>query len=254
MAKKKNEVVETVKSDVPDYIKTGTKRGSETVGMEDLTIPRLDIVQSLSPCRKKTDPAYIEGAEEGHMFNNVTRELFKDEVHVVPVLFTKEYIIWKDRDNGGGFKGAYPTKEDAQNALTEILSKGKDMGPYDIVDTAQHLCLLLRYTSDMSVVVKVDEIIVSMAKSKMKVSRQWNSMIRINGNDRFSRVYKLSVVPDSSEKGDYFNFKVTTGGFPPKNVYEKAEEIYESISSGEREMKINREVDEATVPDENTAF
>lgn len=254
MAKKKEETKEVIESkgtavavsndDTPDYIKKDVARGSEDVGMEDLSIPRLDIVQALSPCRKKNDSAFIEGAEEGMMFNNVTRELFTSSVLIVPIMFKKEFIIWKDRKAGGGFRGSFQSKEDAEVELTSIIKDG-DNGPFDIVDTAQHLCLLVRMKDNQCV--STEEIAISMSKSKMKVSRQWNSMVRLYGGDRFSRMYEVSAVEDSSEKGEYYNFSVKPVGFAPKEAYLKAEEIYESIASGERVIKVNTDVDEPEV-------
>ena len=85
---------------VPEFLKTGTARGNEQVGASDLIIPRIELVQSLSPCRKKTDPAYIEGAEEGDLYNNVTRELYGKEITVIPLYFAKEFLLWKDRSKG----------------------------------------------------------------------------------------------------------------------------------------------------------
>lgn len=39
---------------VPDYIKTGTGRGNEAVEMADVVIPRIEVVQALSPCCCRT--------------------------------------------------------------------------------------------------------------------------------------------------------------------------------------------------------
>ena len=210
--------------------------------LEDITIPRLDIVQAMSPCRKKTDSAYIEGAEEGMLYNNVTRELYEEGVYVVPLVFKKEYIIWKDREAGGGFRGVFDNAQAAKDTILELITNG-DTGPFEAVDTAQHFCLLIEFNNDQTVK-SVNEIAISMSKSKMKVSRKWNSIIRILGGDRFSRIYKVIAVEDKSDKGEYFNFKIENHGFPSQQVYEKAEAIYTEISKGERDVVINQDVDE----------
>lgn len=86
-----------VTDDIPEFLKKGSNRGAENVGSEDVIIPRIELIQALSPARKKSDPAYIEGADEGMMFNNVTRELYGLEVMVVPVYYQKQFLVWKDR-------------------------------------------------------------------------------------------------------------------------------------------------------------
>jgi hypothetical protein len=209
--------------------------------MEDLTIPRLEVVQSLSPCRDKKDAAYIEGAEEGLLYNNVSRELYGESVKVIPVIFKKEYLIWKDRKMGGGFRGSFPSMEEANTMIVDLVNTDPTNNQgLEAIDTAQNLCLLVKANGS------TEEIAISMSKSKMKVSRQWNSIIRMVGGDRFSRVYEISGVEDTNDNGDKFkNLMVKQVGFPTEKQYLTAEALYESINSGDREIKVNMDEDSA---------
>lgn len=230
---KKNEIATTEQSNtslavsdsMPDFLreKQGSARGQENVGAEDLVIPRLEVVQDLSPARKKSDPNYIEGAEEGMLYNNVTRELYGKSVLVVPVGFVKEWLIWKDREKGGGFRGAFPSQAEAE-AARDGLEDGDDC---EVIDTNQQFCLLIKEDGT------AEEIVVSMAKSKAKVSRKWNSLIRLANGDSFSRVYRLSAVEDKNNKNQsFYNFGVAQAGFPSEQVYRRAEKMYEAIVKG----------------------
>ena len=58
-----------------DLIIKSAGLGLENVTNDDITIPRLAIIQSGSPQRKKKDEKYIEGADEGMIFNTVTNTL-----------------------------------------------------------------------------------------------------------------------------------------------------------------------------------
>lgn len=214
-------------------------RGSEDVSIEDLTIPRISIIQDLSPHHKKTKAEYIEGAEVGMAFNSATQELLGKVFHIVPVLFRKEYVIWKDRKSGGGFNGAYRTMIEAKTALSEL----ENPSLYDIVDTAQHFCLVLDSDGNSQ------EAVVSMSKSQMKISRQLNTMAQIAGGDRFSRVYQLSVVEDKSDKGEFFNWKIVQRGYAPEKLYRLAEKMYESVKAGERD--VSRTDDAVTKPEQD---
>lgn len=230
---------------VPDFLKNQTSnRGSENVGANDLVIPRLELVQDLSPCRKKADPSYIPGCEEGMLYNNVTRQLYGKEVLVIPVYFRKEWLIWKSRESGGGFRGAFASQEDADSALAGL----EDGADCEIADTAQHFCLALTPETG-----KVEEIVVSMSKSKMKVSRKWNSLIRMNGGDSFSRVYRLGATSEKNKKNqDYFNYTISVAGFPTKEIYDKAENLYKAISSGA--VQIDRRVDSSESASDNSEY
>jgi hypothetical protein len=244
------ELAKVEEAQIPDYIKQGQDRGSEDVGMEDLVIPRLEIVQSLSPCRDKQEDAYIEGAEEGMLYNNVSRQLYGESVKIVPVIFKKQWLIWRSRKLGGGFRGAYTSMEEANEVITDLVNEDPaNNNGLEAIDTAQHLCLLLHDNG------RYEEIAISMSKSKMKVSRQLNSLVRMAGGDRFSRVYEIRGVSDSNDKGDKFkNLGVKQVGFPSESIYKAAEGLYEAISSGEREIKVSSDQEESTDTKNNAAF
>jgi hypothetical protein len=213
--------------DRPAYLPNST-RGSENVGVDDLTIPRIDLIQALSPQRKKNDPAYIEGAEEGMLFNSVTSELYGDHVTFVPVYFRKEWVVWRDRNKGGGFRGAFGSEADAQ---AECLKVGA--ADHEVMDTAQHFGLIIK--DDGS----VDEAVISMSRSKMKVSRKLNTMIRMAGGDSFARAYRVESAEDKGEKGEYFNLRITPIGYVSEEVFLRAEALYDAIAKGEKD--VNRE-------------
>jgi hypothetical protein len=221
--------------EMPDYLKAtaGDNRGNENVTTNDVTIPRLEIVQSLSGCRKKDDPGYIKGAEEGMLYNNVTRELYGESVQVIPVAFRKEYLLWRDLKKGGGFGGAYPSMKEAESAKAEQEVPAE----WEIVDTHQHYALAIKDG-------KPSPVAISMSKSKAKVSRKWNSLIQLGGNARFSRVYKISGVSDQNDTGQsFYNMSVATVGFTPEVLFRKAEEFYKAVSEGN--VKVGRDQTES---------
>lgn len=238
LAVKEAEQFELVTNEAPDWLPQGAARGAENVGTDDMIIPRIELVQALSPARNKKDAAYIEGAEEGMLFNNVTRELYGEAVTVVPVYYTKQFLIWKDRKQGGGgsngFRGAFATRELAE---AEIARLGED--GLEATDTAQHF-VLVRSGDGWT------EAVLSMAKSKMKVSKRWNSLIRMSNTDSFARAYKLSSVTETNARNEsYFNYNVTPLGYVAKEIYERAEKLYETIRSGN--VKVSNDYDSEPV-------
>jgi len=243
MAKGQLAVVENteiiVVDQIPDYIKQGN-RGAENVGNDDLIIPRIELIQALSPARKKNDSAYIEGADEGMLYNNVTRELYGSTVTVVPVFYTKQYLIWKDRKVGGGgsngFRGAFNSKSEADDAVAALGEEG-----LEVTDTAQHFVLVKLKDGGWQ------EAVISMAKSKMKVSKRWNSLIRLTNTDSFARAYQLSAATETNARNEsYYNFAVHPLGFVSKDVYEKAEKLYQTIRGGA--VKVSSDFDGEVTP------
>lgn len=238
----KTEAFELTTDTAPEWLRAGPARGAENVTTDDMIIPRIELIQALSPARKKSDPAYIEGADEGMLFNNVTRQLYGESVTVVPVFYAKQYLVWKDRKSGGGgsngFRGAFASEALARDAIAQLGEDG-----LDVSDTAQHF-VLVRVEDSWQ------EAVISMAKSKIKVSKRWNSLIRMTNTDSFSRAYKLSAVTETNARNEsYYNFNITPLGFVTKDVYERAERLYETIRSGA--VKVSAEYDsEATAESE----
>ncbi len=209
-------------ADVPDYIKKDSNRGSEEVKTSDMTLPRLELIQSQSPI-KEIDP----DAREGMLFNSVTQEVYGDSVFFVPVYFKQEFLIWKDQNEGGGFFGAFQDEFSAEERLKQVIAEGEDPQFLEIVATPIQYGMLITPEGGK------EQIVISMAKSKAKVSRKFNAMCQIAGGDRFGRVYKISSFTDENKKGQKFkNFVMQPAGFPPKEVYEEAGRVYESFRSG----------------------
>lgn len=219
-------------------------RGVEGVGMDDLVIPRLELVQSLSPCLQEGEGAYIEGAKAGMLYNNVTRELYGKSVHVIPVYFRKEFIVWKDRKKGGGFTGAFSSEAEAL-AVRDAQESPDD---YRVNDTANQFCLLVHPETGELV-----EIVVSMAVTKLKVSRQWNTLIRINGGDSFSRVYELGTFLDKNKADEKFhNFTIKNVGYVNQLQYQVAENLYEVVSAGRATMSRDDDTSGSTQASDGT--
>lgn len=216
--------VVTKDEQLPSYIKQGQNRGNENVSNEDLQLPRIDVLQALSPQINKKKDEYIDGAEVGMLFNTLTGELYPEGIHITPVSFVKRFLVWVDRkqDSEGGLRGVFDTAEEAE----AFIQEQEDESKLELVPTAEHLVLL-----DSG-----DEVILSMAKSKMKVSRKFNSLVRLNGGDRFGRRYHVRTVDDKGPKGEFQNIAISGAGYPLEEVYHKAEALYTAIASGAKKQ------------------
>lgn len=217
-----------VSQEVPAYLQdhfaSGEKRGSENVEASDVVIPRLDLVQGLSACKSKKDPGYIEGIVEGDFYNNVSRKNYGENVLICPVFFKKEWLVWKDRSAGGGFGGAYASAAEAQSAIA-AMEDADDL--YEAVETAQHFVLVIDKETG-----ETEPVVLSMAKSKLKASRQLNSLVRMQQGDRWASVYEVSSVEISNDKGNFFTIAIKPAGFPSEVIYKKGTDFYSVLTSG----------------------
>jgi hypothetical protein len=220
-------VVEGVSDQMPEWLQKGNA-GSEDVSAKDMILPRVDVLQALSPQIKKSDAAYIPGAEQGQIFNTVTGELYGSSVTFIPVMFRKEWVLWKLRKAGGGFIGAYHNEQEANTALGTM----QNPVDFEVVESHQHFVLLLTSHGP-------EEAVFSMTKSKLKVSRALNTLIQIAGVDRFAKAYRIDAVEESSDKGEYWGLKAHPAGFVTKELYERGKGLYDLIKAGAADVDRN---------------
>ncbi|WP_027591083.1 hypothetical protein, partial [Pseudomonas sp. RL] len=76
-------------------------------------------------------------------------------------------------------------------------------------------------------------VLIYMSGSKFKVSKEWNSAIRLKNPqaDRFASVWTLSSAGEKNKAGQpYQNFKIDFAGWAPEALYLAAKSAYEGIT------------------------
>jgi hypothetical protein len=99
--------VALVSQTLPAHVMEGTGLGNENVG-QNVTIPRVKLLQKMSDEVDKYNSKYIKGAEPGHFLNSLTGENYGEDLYVINLLFRNEFVVWRNRDSGGGILGVFP--------------------------------------------------------------------------------------------------------------------------------------------------
>lgn len=81
--------------------------GFEDVDAGDVQIPYIKMLQSNSPEVKKKGSEYVDGAEEGMIYDAGSGELIDGDrgMVIIPVFLEKVTVEWEPRDEGGGGGG-----------------------------------------------------------------------------------------------------------------------------------------------------
>jgi len=209
-------------------------KGLENVSNDDITIPRLAVVQAGSPQRKKKDEKYIEGAEEGHIFNTVSNKLYDVEgITVIPCGYRKSYVEWVPRESGGGLVAIHDMKP--EGTTVDPKTKKAYLGENQIVDTAEHFVLIKNNES-------WEPAILTMTSSNLGVSRKWNTLLKmkkinIKGQmvepPSFLYKFKLSTINAENDLGSWFKYKIEEEGqIDSKDTFNQAETLADSIGQG----------------------
>lgn len=231
--RKQNELA--LSGQVPEFLQQYGAAGNESVGVEDIVIPRLGLIQQLSPEVDDSDPKYIEGAKPGDFFNSLTREIYTSPVSVVFVDRKKEFTVFKKRSAGGGFRGSFTSEAEAK----AVIAAGDDpVEQMEIVETATNFGLILDEAGNVR-----SEIVIPMTSTKLKVDRQINSMIRLRGAARFASVFYLESTKEKNDKGTFYNIKATIGPWVSQNIAEAGKRMYDAIHSGDRKIDTGYETE-----------
>lgn len=211
----------------------------------DLLVPFLGVLQDNSPQVKRREDKYIEGSEAGMIIRTDINRVYSGETGVpfVPCVFQKRWVEWVPRmDGGGGGKGFvashYVRPEAAQNKIEDgKLNPNRWFLPgngHDLVETRYHYGLLLDPSGS------ADAVVIGMSGTSHTVSRQWMSKQRsfvVDGitAPAFFRAYNLKT--SFVKRGDqsWYVFKPEDMGWINKLLREQGYDLYQSITSGERE-------------------
>lgn len=236
---------------------TDSGAGFEEASASAFAIPFLQILQSGSPQCKKSDGAYIKGAEEGMLYNTVTQELFSGDtgILVIPCHYTNRFIEWKLRESGGGFVAEHlPGTTDP----TEKDDKGRDILPNSnvLVDTRNHYVMVKDAEGMLS------PALITMSSTQLKKSRQWMSKMQgikvkdAGGNfvtaPMSSRRYRITTVPESNDKGSWFGFAIALESIVDSVAeYKAAQDFRDAVKTGAAKAKFESAPDaESNGPDQ----
>lgn len=204
-----------------DWSQFEDSSGFEDVSRDDLGIPFLEIIQKGSPevDEDHNDHAQkkIDGAKVGCIFNTVTREILytpgEEGVIVQPCSYKKLYVEWHDRKEGGGIVASHDdpkvlsrTKKNEKNE--DVLENGNV-----ISTTAYFFCNLITEEGP-------EHVMIAMRSTQLKKARNWLNMMMANRmpgsrnpKPMFSRLYRLSTVQESNQKGTWRGWSISQGEF-----------------------------------------
>lgn len=223
MAREKTELAKTPESGMmarPDYIPSSTA-GREHITRQDMLMPRIGIAQQMSPQLVKTNEKFIEGLQQGDMFNMATGEI----IGTGPIDFfilqagKPHYIEFYPRESGGGIKDGNVPPSDPRTQFGPDGRKPIATKFYDYV------ILQAPLRPDLS-----SALALSMSGSKIKVAQKLNLYISQRGAAVYAGRYRIKTVTVQGQKGTYFNFLVENAGWATPEELKVLEKLHTEVS------------------------
>jgi hypothetical protein len=227
-----------------DFFQQNAGAGLDNVTAADMLVPRLTLLQSLSPQLKPRDAAYIEGAQVGDICDVGTGTIFKGTILFLPVYYRKDYLEWAPRASGGGLvaihKDASILEQTTRNDRKQPLLPNGNL----IAETAQFFGFNLTAGRQMC--------FLPLASTQLKKAKKWITMAageklrRADGSEftapLFYRTYELGSADESNAQGDWAGWTVNRGpalnemefdGVPWQAIAQQAADFRMTVMAGE---------------------
>ena len=217
-------------------------QGLATVDLESTAIPFLKILSSMSPQTKKVKSEYIQGAEEGMIFNTVTEELYSgsEGIRVVPCYFEPVALEWSDRGTGSSAPVTHPVDTPLWDK-TKKDAEGKSRLPEGtyLERTHNHYCLLINDEGLTS------QVLISMKVSGLSKSRKWNSLVmsaKVKNGEQIINPpswyysYTLNTKSQQNDKGDWYSWDIKRDDVVSPQVYDEGRHFHKSVKKGSVEV------------------
>lgn len=238
-APRKGDMIERPKSEVgtvlPDFMKGQAGAGLEQVKSGDYEVPRVKLIQKLSP--EITE----HGIQFGHFFHTILEEDLGSQITVVPIYVTKEFILWKPRDSGGGILARARDEvhwEPPSGEFSVQIDKGRKTVVWRLAPTVEQSGLArwgsfdpsdpqsqpaATFMVNVAVVLparpELGPAVLTFQRSSIAPGRRWLGKMRMSTAPIYGRRFIVSAVDDRNKSNqEFLNYRIEGVGLVEDEV------------------------------------
>jgi len=223
--------------EIPDFLKAdfGKNTGMERVEQSDILLPRLSVCQALSPQKRKSHSTYIEGLQEGMLFNTVTQQIYGEEIEIIPLFFFKNRIKFNPIDLGGGIDCQSQNGIDGGRLCHNCMSCqwqiwGNGASPNSENANDPPKCTM--YHNFMSFIPsEMVPVAITYKATGLKLSKQLLAQQRLSRLPMYSRVFAVKVVTMKDGDNEWYEKKIIPIRYVDEDMYKEMERNFEALKS-----------------------
>lgn len=248
---------------VPAFLQTESKARLGNIDRSDLIIPRIKLLQAISP-----EVTEFDNAKQGVFWHTVAGEPLGNSLLGIPILMRKTYVLWSPRnddrgilaraddglhwDHPAGTKftvrpkgsphdiayilgGTVHERVDGHPALSEFGSSvpGDPQSPPAAALTYQFLWFFPDFP-DMSPAIIIN------TRSSVKHGKDLISKIDMKPVDPYGQLYRIGIKQEQGDEGPFYNYVYSGEGYvQDQGLYERCKAIYDTFS--DKEWRANDE-------------
>lgn len=194
----------------------GDQRYVQTFDPDQMIIPRLLLLQDLSPQVKENKAEYMEGARPG-LYALPLFNLLGKSIHFIPSRFDVRYLAWRPRKEGGGLVASDLTLQDAEENFTQD-GPGSWIGTMAPRAGEQPVNVEIKETPEWMGMVRFQNsqwlpCVLSFPGTKAKVARGMNttiSLTKVDGKNgqftppSFYHQFRFTSAFEERDAGDFW--------------------------------------------------
>lgn len=216
---------------IPAFMDQYRGAGTEGVGREDLEVPRLKLLQALSP-----ECAEFDTAKPGMFWHTLADEPIGKSIKIVPIYTDISYILWRPRHQGGGILAravdgvhwtpanavfsVQPKKDNKETAewktASTVAQSGLDQWGSSLPSDPNSQPAATKMYNVVVVLVglprEMSPVVLTLQRSAITVARKFMGKIKISSIPSFGQYYTMESVEEHGQLGTFYNFKFTKDG------------------------------------------
>lgn len=252
---------------LPDFMKEHAGLGTEALGAGDVEIPRVKLMQALSPELEE-----YSTLKQGDFFHTLAEENLGKSVRVCPIYIDNRFILWRPREAGGGIlaraddgvhwsppNGEWTVKlkggaEVKWRTAPTVAQSGLDQwGSYNPADPNSPPAATRMYNVVLTFPDRPDTppAVVTLQRSAIRVARRFIGKLKITRAPSFGLIFEMSSVKDKNAAGEtYNNFAFKGDGVVmDKRVFDANYELYQYFKTQGIQVKDLESAQDDAVPD-----
>ena len=243
MAKKAEVAVQESHNNIPDYLRMHSKAKIGNVDVTDLVIPRVKLLQALSP-----ELTEFNNAKVGTFWHTIANENMGSELLAAPIVIKKSYILWSPRGDDRGIlaramDGVHWDNPGAEftvkprgsaNSVTyrladTVAESGLDQfgssvpGDPQSVPAASLTYNMLWYFPEFP---ELSPSVIINTRSSVKPMQQLLSKIDAKPIAHYGQLYTIGIVQQKGAEGPFYNFTYNGAGFVDQETIKITEMLY----------------------------
>lgn len=200
---------------------TGSAEGLDSIASEDMELPRIQMLQSTSPQVTDGD------AVPGQFWHTLLEEALGKEMTIVPVFYSKRFMLWRPRHEGGGIlaraldgvhwkpaNGEFTVKPDKNSPATVVWRTAETVAKSGLdqwgssnpanPDSEPAATQTFDYVVVCPERPELGPMLLSLARSSASIAKKLNGKIAMAQVDMYRNVFKMRAVKDQNPSGDTF--------------------------------------------------